>query len=277
MHHLSKYCWFLFFCWFTACTQPTSTSENSTPSSQPPAVTTTTVSKIEDMPKPTHDERFSDDYLTGKIDPTTHPDFIRIRSEHASNDAMYLRQDAYEAFVQMYAAAKAEGISMKIISATRPFHHQKRIWEAKWTGKRLVEGKDLSKTIVDPSQRALKILEYSSMPGTSRHHWGTDIDINNLENHYFESGEGLKLYQWMLANASLYGFCQPYTAKGAERPNGYEEEKWHWSYTPVAKVLAQQYKLRLANEGITGFEGAATAPQINVIQNYVLGINTDCL
>jgi LAS superfamily LD-carboxypeptidase LdcB len=177
----------------------------------------------------------------------------------------------------MYKAAKKEGITLKIISATRPFLHQKRIWEAKWSGVRKVEGKNLSETIKNPVERALKILEFSSMPGTSRHHWGTDIDINTLTNEYFEKGQGLSEYNWLVANAASFGFCQPYSPKGADRKEGYNEEKWHWSYLPLAKKLTDQYKLRLKDKMINGFKGAETATEIGVIKKYVLGINQDCL
>ncbi len=167
---------------------------------------------------------------------------------------------------------------MIIKSATRPFDRQKIIWEGKWTGKRLVAGgQDISKTIPNPKERALKILEYSSMPGTSRHHWGTDIDINNFTNEYFAKGKGLKEYEWLTTHASEYGFCQPYTAKGAARPDGYNEEKWHWSYLPVAKKLTQQYQLRLKDKDISGFKGAETAVEIEVVRKYVLGISKACL
>ncbi len=49
------------------------------------------------------------------------------------------------------------------------------------------------------------------MPQASRHHWGTDVDINSVEPEYFESGQGLKEYTWLQENAWKFGFCQPYT------------------------------------------------------------------
>jgi zinc D-Ala-D-Ala carboxypeptidase len=223
------------------------------------------------------DSTISKDYLMGKFDPKRHGDFIKVDQEYASKTDFYLRKDTYSAFQKMYAAAEKEGIQLKIISATRPFSHQKRIWEAKWNGNRKVDGKDISKSIKDPVERALKILEYSSMPGTSRHHWGTDIDLNALTNEYFEKGKGLKEYEWLVKNASGFGFCQPYSQKGTHRPEGYNEEKWHWSYVLFAKKLTDQYKLQMKESSISGFDGAETAHKIQVIGKYVLGINTDCL
>lgn len=220
---------------------------------------------------------FDVNYLMGKFNPSRHKDFTTIPTKHASYKGMLMRKDAYSQFVKMYEAARKEGIYLKIISATRPFHHQKRIWDAKWTGKRAVDGKLLAKAVRDPEARALKILRWSSMPGTSRHHWGTDVDLNNLNNSYFEKGTGKKMYDWLVQNAATYGFCQVYSPKDDKRPYGYQEEKWHWSYIPISKKLTNLYQEKIKNGDIQGFEGAESAELIDVVQKYVLGINQDCL
>ncbi len=219
---------------------------------------------------------YSNEELMGKIDVSSHPEFTRIKPMHTTKSGVYLRKQAYEAFQEMYEAALKDGVHLKIVSAARPFAHQKSIWEAKWTGARLVSGKDLSKTLPNPKDRALEILQYSSMPGTSRHHWGTDIDLNNLENSWFEQGNGLKIYNWLKDNALVYGYCQTYTPKGADRPYGYEEEKWHWSYLPIALDMTQQYEKRIQDTDIAGFKGAEAATEIGIVEKYVLGINKDC-
>ena len=191
-------------------------------------------------------------YLMGKFDPKSHEDFIKIERQFADRDGMYLRKDTYAAFKKMHAAAASDGVNLVIRSATRNFQSQKRIWEAKWTGSRKIEnGKDASKAYPDPKTRALKILEYSSMPSTSRHHWGTDIDLNSFNNEWFEQGEGLKIYNWLQANAANYGFCQPYSPKDQKRPNGYNEERWHWSYMPISKILTCLFLGRLQNKPVT--------------------------
>jgi LAS superfamily LD-carboxypeptidase LdcB len=214
--------------------------------------------------------------LLGKMEPTRHADFIKIKDEHTDKSNIYLRKATYEAFQQMYEAAAQEGIQLKIISATRNFADQKRIWENKWNGSTKVGGEDLSKTIADPAARALKILEYSSMPGTSRHHWGTDIDLNNLNNAWFVSGEGKKIYDWLQTHAGTYGFCQPYSEKGTDRPDGYNEEKWHWSYMPLAHPFLQQYSEKVSYEEVMGFAGAEEAVKIQAIDKYVEGIAPTC-
>lgn len=211
-------------------------------------------------------------YLLGKFDPATHPKFSKLQDEHTRGSARgaYLRQETYEAFKKMSAAAKKEGVDLVIISATRNFDSQKRIWENKWNGKVEVEGKDLT-TVSDPKERARLILLYSSMPGTSRHHWGTDMDLNSLENSFFESGEGLTTYQWLTTNAAKYGFCQPYTTKTSGR-TGYEEEKWHWSYLPLSGEFLETYQKQIRYLDIKGFAGSEVAKPIEVIKKYVAGV-----
>lgn len=206
------------------------------------------------------------DYLLGKFDPARHPDFVVVVKPYSEKSGMLLRKEAFEAFKKMYEAAEKEGVVLKIISATRNFGRQKEIWENKWTR--------FAKDAPAAKDRALKILEYSSMPGSSRHHWGTDVDLNDLNNPSFENGGKYeKVYQWLAAHAHEYGFCQPYTAG---RLAGYREEKWHWSYTPLSKTLLEQYKNNLTEADIKGFKGAETAAEIGIVKNYVLGINPAC-
>ncbi len=218
-------------------------------------------------------------YIMGKFEPTKHQKFVPVAPKYANGRKdRWLRKETYEAFLKMHKAAKAEGIELKILSATRNFATQKIIWEGKWTGTRLHESKEnLAKTTPDPTERAIKILKWSSMPGTSRHHWGTDMDLNAFTNDFFEKGTGLKMYTWMTQNAHKFGFCQPYSPKNEQRPNGYNEEKWHWSYLPLAQQITQQAELRLANDMIEGFKGAETAVSIGVVDKFILGINAECL
>jgi zinc D-Ala-D-Ala carboxypeptidase len=211
-------------------------------------------------------------YLLGKFDPARHPQFTSLSERHSAGSARggYLRKEAYDAFIKMSEAASKDGIQLTIISATRNFDSQKRIWENKWDGRTMVEGKNLT-TVKDHNERARLILLYSSMPSTSRHHWGTDMDLNSLDNSYFESGEGLKIYQWLTAHAADYGFCQPYTSKASGR-TGYEEEKWHWSYLPLSAVFLEQYKQQVSYSDIKGFKGSEVAKSMQVITRYVEGV-----
>lgn len=201
--------------------------------------------------------------VVGQIDYATCKAFIFVKDQQFVSKSMYLDAEVFEQFKKMQADAKKEGISLKIISGVRSFEDQKRIWERKWLDR---------KNIKDEKNRALDILKYSSMPMTSRHHWGTDIDINSLDNNYFNKGEGLKTYNWLTKNANLYGFHQVYTNKKETKRSGYEEEKWHWSYLPKAKKYLDFYNKNLTNADIKGFLGSEQAKKIAVILYYVNGI-----
>ncbi len=219
------------------------------------------------------------DYLMGKFDQTQRADFVLIPKQYSTvplND-MYLRKEALSAFIKMAEAANKDKINLKIASATRNFEYQKDIWNNKWSGITFVDGKSLFKNTPDELERFKKILEYSAVPGTSRHHWGGDIDINDSTPEYFKTSEGKSVYLWLTKNAPSYGFCQPYTLKGTTRPTGYNEEKWHWSYLPLAKTFTEQYKDLIIEKDINNFLGDENVSGEDLINDYVLGINPDCI
>jgi LAS superfamily LD-carboxypeptidase LdcB len=201
--------------------------------------------------------------LLGQFDPSKHKQFELIRPEHTAKNNIYLRKQAYDAFQAMYDSALTQDIHLEIISATRNFNYQKSIWERKWTKPQYMGWQSMEKV--------QKIMNYSAMPGTSRHHWGTDIDLNALTDAYFTSGAGLKIYKWLCENAESFGYRQVYTKKDSGR-TGYNEEKWHWSFMPLSKKYLEQYKKIVSYEDIEGFSGSESASELEVIDNYVGGI-----
>lgn len=202
--------------------------------------------------------------VLGKFSYRKDTTFVKVQPNYSSKE-IYLNKEVYEAFKRMHKDALQEDVKLIIVSGTRSFYQQTAIWERKWGVNKNLE----------PIDRSLKILEYSSMPGTSRHHWGTDIDINNLNNSYFDSGRGKKEYEWLTANAHNYGFCQVYTSKEQGR-KGYNEEKWHWSYLPLATEYLRFYNKNINYNDIVGFKGDSLSSKINVIEEYVNGIDLKC-
>lgn len=207
--------------------------------------------------------KFSKEELLGHINPASHSAFSKIPNHLCKRSGLYLRTEVLEAFLDLEKNARDEGVNLKVISATRSFNDQKRIWNKKWQRTKYMGWREIEK--------AKDILKYSSMPGTSRHHWGTDIDLNSLENDYFESGEGLKVYDFLERCGSEIGFSQVYTDKINGR-TGYEEEKWHWSYMPVSSLILEEYNKFISNDDISGFNGSNSSDSINIISNYVNGI-----
>lgn len=200
--------------------------------------------------------------LLGQVEYKKDSAFARIPHPYTHKDSIYLLQPVLDSFVVMYNSALKEGITLTVISAGRSFTDQTKIWESKWYKRR--------KQFPVDTLLAKNILQYSSMPGTSRHHWGTEVDLVSLDPAFYTTSKGKKTYSWLQNNAARYGFFQPYTAD----PNrtGYREEKWHWSFYPIADLYLSWYSLLLSNEDITGFQGSSVAQPLHVKQVYVMGI-----
>lgn len=212
------------------------------------------------------------DYVTGRFTPKENGCFVSLSDAGIPTNRWrhYLRREAAAELKKLYNAFRAEHPKAPfwVQSSTRSFDDQKKIWDAKWAAK--------AAALPDPLKRAAWILKYSSMPGTSRHHWGTEVDLNVLNNAYFESGEGKALYGWMKANAGRFGFCQPYTAG---RKGGYSEEKWHWSYRPLASIFLERWNAlyrenpaAFSRRGLFG--GSEKAGPL--ASSFVNDINDDC-
>ena len=217
--------------------------------------------------KPKNFEKIEKNILLGKFDYKKDSNFSIVSSKYSSK-TIYLRKEVLQKFDQMYDAALKDGIKLVIISGTRSFNHQKYIWDRKWA-------KNILK--MDSISAVKEIMKYSSMPSTSRHHWGTDIDLNSLENSYFEKGEWKKIFDWLVANAFKYGFHMTYDNQEETKRTGYKMEKWHWSYMPISKQFLIQFNEYVKCENISSFKGSKFAchPKVDVIKNFVNGINTD--
>lgn len=208
--------------------------------------------------------RYTSEELLGQFDAGTHPDFSIIPNAFTRKTNIYLRNETLVAFEAMWKAARADGVSLEIVSATRSFSAQRNIWNRKWTAPRFMGFQEVD--------RAREILRYSSMPGTSRHHWGTDVDLNALEHEWFDTPPGSHVYAWLVANGAAFGFHQVYTDKTSGR-TGYEEERWHWSYLPLAEAMWEQHCGNFTDTMMTGFEGSEWADSLKIMQRYVQGVD----
>ena len=216
--------------------------------------------------------------LTGRFDPAADTNFVALEAAYTDGDGEYLlRRETAAALRRMIDAAGADGVELRVRSATRNHARQAQIWGAKWRGERLLEGGvNLAESGLSDSAKARMILLYSSMPGTSRHHWGTDVDLNAFTNEYFDAGRGAAEYAWLREHAPDFGFRQPYTSKEGGR-TGYEEERWHWSYAPLSVPLLRAYAAEVDYGAIRGFAGADVAAEVGAIEEYVLGVNPELL
>ncbi|MDX2188610.1 MAG: M15 family metallopeptidase [Bacteroidota bacterium] len=195
-------------------------------------------------------------------------------------DGYMLREEVNEAYLDMQNDALKDGVKMWCTSGYRSFYYQKGIWNNKFLTfkKNLPNSTDL--TIVK------KIVEYSAIPGTSRHHWGTDLDITDAYGYYHPDplndenyeigGEYQYLNAWLQKNAHKFHFYQTYT-KDTER-TGYKYEPWHYSYAPIAKIILKQLlEIDLLDipeiKKIKGYSAINQSFMNAFKKKYLLGIN----
>ncbi len=123
----------------------------------------------------------------------------------------------------MLTAEKA-GFRFHIASGFRSFNDQLSIWNRKVSGELTV--RDSNNCVVDisgltESTIVRAILNWSALPGTSRHHWGTDFDVYDadalpedaqilLEPWEYKSGHQADFSQWLTENVEKHGFFFPY-------------------------------------------------------------------
>ena len=148
------------------------------------------------------------------------------------------------AFNDMQVAAAYEGFNLQAASSWRSFERQLAIWNGKWRGERPLL--DANSQPIDALQlcdeeRLHAILRWSALPGTSRHHWGTDLDIYDpdclpagtklaLEPWEYEAGGWFAdLGEWLGDHMSDFGFFLPY-AKPLDAAQGVAYEPWHISF-----------------------------------------------
>lgn len=213
--------------------------------------------------------------LIGQFDEKKDADFISLDSTilPVNKSGMYLQKEVTQQLIKAYQDFKKvnPNIPFIIVSATRNYDYQNRIWQNKWN--------TIFAKLKNEQKTAEEILKYSSMPGTSRHHWGTDVDITSVSNEYFKSNpQGKILYQWLQDNMPKYGFCQPFNNG---RKGGYLPEEWHWSYHPISKNYLAKYKDIFDKDSQLiinklNFVGHNKIQLKEFIKEYVFDINSEC-
>jgi LAS superfamily LD-carboxypeptidase LdcB len=165
-----------------------------------------------------------------------------------------VHRDVVAPFRRLHEAARAAGFDLQILSGFRSFAQQLAIWNRKATGQRAVLDSDatpLDITRLSASELVFAILRWSALPGASRHHWGTDLDVYDraaqpagyeielIPEEVNAGGMFGPLHEWLdarIAAGSAFGFIRPYDAdRGGVAP-----ERWHLSYAPVADAYLRR-------------------------------------
>ena len=116
-----------------------------------------------------------------------------------------------EAFNNMQAAAKVDGLNIYISSGFRSYSYQKTLYN-NYVNRDGVVAADT----------------YSARAGHSEHQSGLAFDVNTINDSFANTEEG----KWLNDNCYKYGFILRYP-NGKSDETGYQYEPWHFRYVGV--------------------------------------------
>jgi len=122
---------------------------------------------------------------------------------------------AAAAWKRLGAAARADGVELRIASAFRSVERQAEIVREKLQGGLSIAA----------------VLSVCAPPGFSEHHTGRAVDVDTPDcpplDGAFAQTEG---FRWLSLRAREFGFTLSYPLGNA---HGYEYEPWHWCFREV--------------------------------------------
>ena len=132
-----------------------------------------------------------------------------------------VRQEAYDAYIEMHQAAQAEAnIYLMVNSSYRKYSDQERVYNE--------YKKNHGEAYAD---------SIAARPGYSEHQTGLALDIFSLNSSAQATFKDSDAYKWLLDNSYKYGFILRYP-ENKENITGYNFESWHYRY--VGKDLAKK-------------------------------------
>lgn len=201
-----------------------------------------------------------------------------------------LTPNTRQAFETLRQRAEVDGINLQIASGYRSVERQVQIWQRK-------NSPDYTFTINGAQKKADEltdqqwldcVMKWSAIPGLSRHHWGTDIDVFDADavpanyqlqltpEEYQAGGPFEKLGEWLTINVDelrTEGFYRPYR----KFHGGVQPEAWHLSYKADADnalqtLLSRQPSELVPLDDIRG--GKLIAAQLDtLIYRYVINVD----
>jgi LAS superfamily LD-carboxypeptidase LdcB len=202
--------------------------------------------------------------------------------------AVQLHREVVEPFLALRQAARRSGIDLQPVSGFRDFARQLLIWNAKCRGERELlgpDGKPVDARQLDTHALVDAILSWSALPGGSRHHWGTDLDVIDaaalgpgararlVTEEFASGGVFAHLDRWLGEHAADFGFYRPYALdRGGVRP-----EPWHLSHAAVAERALQGLSLPMLREALAGaglqIEAAVLERLPEIYQRYIRNVD----
>lgn len=185
-------------------------------------------------------------------------------AEDAARLGDSVHHDLVGPFSDLRGDAASAGFDVAILSGFRSFDKQLSIWNRKARGELAVldsSARPLTIATLTDRELVFAILRWSALPGASRHHWGTDIDVYDAaarpDGYEIElvpaeyEGQGMfaPFSEWLdgrIANRTAFGFFRPYDSDRL----GVAPERWHLSYGPLALEFQGMLSTELLRETI---------------------------
>ncbi|TMP29052.1 peptidase M15 [Pseudoalteromonas rubra] len=189
-------------------------------------------------------------------------------SHLASYANVFIHSAIQRDLLALSEAAKQAGFTFCIASAHRDFHRQCLIWNNKAQGLRPVlnsQNEPVDLSLLTPQARVHAIMLYSALPGASRHHFGTDLDVYasnclpagqklQLEPwEYEQGGPFAELNDWLSLHLAEFGFFRPYQ----RYQGGVAAEPWHISHRLSAAGMMKAVNVEILAEVIGSHDVAA--------------------
>nr|WP_211223699.1 M15 family metallopeptidase [Massilia niastensis] len=160
------------------------------------------------------------------------------------------------AFLALREAARQDGIDLLPCASYRPLDAQVRIWNRKFSGQAPLydmDGRVRDHGSLTQHDIVHAILGWSGLPGASRRHWGTDIDV--FDRTAMPVGYSLKLlpeevapggifehlHAWLDMHIERFGFYRPYRCYHG----GMYPEPWHLSHASSAEAALETLDIDL--------------------------------
>ena len=202
-----------------------------------------------------------------------------------------VHREVVEPLLQLMRDAREAGFDVQLLSGFRGFERQLSIWNRKATGQLAVLDSNavpLDITALTERELAFAILRWSALPGASRHHWGTDLDVYDaaaqpagyeielIPEEVEAGGMFAPLHEWLderMGAGTAFGFFRPYDRdRGGVAP-----ERWHLSHGPVAAECAHHMTPDMLRETIRGapieLKEAVLELLDEIYERFVININ----
>jgi len=188
----------------------------------------------------------------------------------ADFDGCRVHRELVEPLRQLQRCGGESGLDIRIASGFRSFEQQLHIWNAKANGQRPVfddNGQPIDLALLDEKAQLFAILRWSALPGASRHHWGTDLDVWDVAavsgsydlqltpDEYTAGGPFHPLCRWLQREIDFgnTNFFLPYNNSTAgQAAQGVAIEPWHISYRPLAENFGNLISEEIIGNALIG-------------------------